>query len=148
MHRVSNKLLMIIGAVAYVISDALISAMPAGSSWWALTFPSLCLSVIGADFEFTVTNMYVMSSLPSEQQSIGGGIFNTVTRVSSSIGLGISTAVFTGLSGSVDGGVHAPFHGVSGHILGSTCRSRFGSVLSAVLDDQSQGAKRKKASLA
>lgn len=110
MHRVSNKLLMIIGAVAYAISFALISAMPAGSSWWALTFPSLVLSVIGADFQFTVTNMYVMSSLPSEQQSIGGGILNTVTRVSSSIGLGMSTAVFTGLSSSVDGGLHAPFH--------------------------------------
>ena len=109
MHRFSNKLLMIIGAFAYAISSALISAMPAGSSWWALTFPSLVSSVVGADLEFTITNMYVMSSLPSEQQSIGGGILNTVTKVSSSIGLGISTAVFTSISGGDDGGVHAPF---------------------------------------
>lgn len=109
MHRVSNKALMIIGAVAYVISSALLSAMPASASWWAFTFPAVVLSVVGADFEFTVTNMYVMSSLPSEQQAVAGGLFNTVTKVSGGIGLGISTAVFAGISGSADGGVHAPF---------------------------------------
>jgi MFS family permease len=96
MHRVSNKILMIIGAVAYTISFALISAMPEDVSWWAFQFPALVLSVVGADLEFTVTNMYVMSFLPSEQQSVAGGLLNTGTRVSSSVGLGISTAVFTG----------------------------------------------------
>ena len=146
MHRVSNKLLMIIGAVAYAISDSLISAMPAKSSWWAFTFPSLCLSVVGADFEFTVTNMYVMSSLPSDQQSIGGGIFNTVTRVSSSIGLGISTAVFTGLSGSADGGVHAPFHAYQATFWVGLAGAGLALFFLPFLTIKSQGAKTKKES--
>jgi len=48
MHRVSNMVLMIIRAVAYAISDALISAMPVG------TFPCVPLS-LAQIFEFTIT---------------------------------------------------------------------------------------------
>lgn len=38
--------------------------------------------------------MYVMSSLPPSQQSLAGGIFQTVTKLSLTVGLGVSTAVF------------------------------------------------------
>jgi nitrate/nitrite transporter NarK len=103
MHKVSNKLLMIIGAVALVISDVLYSVQSKHSSYWAFAFPALVLSVIGADFEFTVTNMYVMSTLPPEQQSVAGGLFNTVTRLSSTVGLGVQTSIYNGLGGSAFG---------------------------------------------
>jgi len=42
--------------------------------------------------------MYVMSSLPRHQQSIAGGIFNTVTKLCNTIGLGITTAIYTSIS--------------------------------------------------
>lgn len=42
--------------------------------------------------------MYVMSSLPRHQQSVAGGIFNTVTKLCNTIGLGITTAIFTSTS--------------------------------------------------
>lgn len=35
-----------------------------------------------------------MSSLPPSQQSLAGGIFNTVSKLVSNIGLGISTAIY------------------------------------------------------
>jgi hypothetical protein len=38
--------------------------------------------------------MYVMQSLPSHQQGLAGGIFNTMIRLCSTVALGISTAVF------------------------------------------------------
>lgn len=37
--------------------------------------------------------MYVMSSLPPSQQSIAGGIFNTINRLCNNLGLGIATSV-------------------------------------------------------
>jgi predicted MFS family arabinose efflux permease len=104
MHRISNKLLVSIGAVCYVSAFALLSVMQEDSSYWPFIFPALCLSVVGADFEFTVANMYVMSSLPVAQQSVAGGLFNTVMRLSSSVGLGVSTAVFNGVDGSASEG--------------------------------------------
>jgi hypothetical protein len=64
------------------------------SSYWAFSFPAFVLMVVGADLEFNVANMYVMSSLPPAQQSIAGGIFQTVTRLCMTIGFGITTALF------------------------------------------------------
>lgn len=57
MHVVSNKLLMTVGALAFCACFAILSAMPADGSYWAYIFPALCLSVIGADFQFTVVNV-------------------------------------------------------------------------------------------
>ena len=103
MHRVSNKLLMIIGAVSLVICDILFSVADKHSSYWAFAFPALVLSVVGADFEFTVTNMYVMTTLPRDQQSVAGGLFNTVTRLSATVGLGVQTSIYNSLGGSAFG---------------------------------------------
>jgi len=103
MHRVSNKLLMIVGASALVICDVLFSVASKHSTYWAFAFPALVLSVIGADFEFTVTNMYVMSALPREQQSVAGGLFTTVTRLSATVGLGVQTSIYNSLGGSAYG---------------------------------------------
>ncbi|TVY73148.1 putative MFS-type transporter [Lachnellula suecica] len=94
LHRVSNKLLMGIGAIAYVGAALLLATMKADSSYWAFIFPSLLLSVVGADLHFNVANMYVMSSLPPGQQSLAGGIFNTVTKLCSAVGLGISASIY------------------------------------------------------
>jgi hypothetical protein len=38
--------------------------------------------------------MYVLSSLPSSQQSLAGGIFNTITKVGTAVGLGITTSIY------------------------------------------------------
>jgi hypothetical protein len=59
MHRVSNKVLMTVGALGFTSCFALLSAFDytATNSYWKFVFPALCLSVIGADFEFTVTNV-------------------------------------------------------------------------------------------
>ena len=35
-----------------------------------------------------------MSSLPPSQQSLAGGIFNTVSKLVSNVGLGITTAIY------------------------------------------------------
>ncbi|KAK7754053.1 hypothetical protein SLS62_003899 [Diatrype stigma] len=65
------------------------------SKYWAFMFPGFILNVAGADFQFNVANIYVMQSLPSHQQSLAGGIFNVVIRLSQAVVMGISTAVFS-----------------------------------------------------
>ena len=63
MHRVSNKLLMIIATAAGVLSNALWSATSKSISFWALAFPAQLLMVTGLDVAFCVTNM-VSEPLP------------------------------------------------------------------------------------
>lgn len=55
--------------------------------------------------------MYVMQALPAHQQSLAGGIFNMLIRLGSTIGLGISTAVYSSVKAAQaeDGDVNEPF---------------------------------------
>ena len=57
LHKVSNKLLTLIGAVCYTISFLLLALQESDSSYWAFIFPSLLLMVVGADLEFNVANV-------------------------------------------------------------------------------------------
>lgn len=98
LHRVSNKLLTGIGALAYTASFLILSFMKEDATYWAFIFPALVLVVVGADIQFNVTNMYVMSSLPASQQSIAGGIFNTISKLCNNLGLGIATSVSTAVA--------------------------------------------------
>ncbi|KAK3319360.1 major facilitator superfamily-domain-containing protein [Apodospora peruviana] len=100
LHRINNTLLLVVGSVCYVTSQVLLSLMKPDSVYWAFVFPSLILSVVGADFQFNVANMYVMQSLPSHQQALAGGIFNTIFRLGSAVALGMSTAVFSSVAGT------------------------------------------------
>ncbi|KAK5088696.1 hypothetical protein LTR05_002917 [Lithohypha guttulata] len=101
-HKVSNKGLSIFAASCSIASCALLSATSKTISYWALSFAAQLFAVLGADIAFCVTNLYVMSSLPPAQQSVGGGIFQTVIRIASTIGLGVSTTVFAAAGGSTE----------------------------------------------
>ena len=94
LHRISNKLLMFIGTIANTVAVLLFALNRESSSYWWFCFVGFTIIVIGADFEFNVANMYVMSSMPVSQQSVAGGIFQTAARLSTSVCFGISTAVF------------------------------------------------------
>lgn len=57
--------------------------------------PALALMVVGADFEFNVCNMYMLSGRSSSDQSVSGGILQTITKLCSTIGFGLAIAIFT-----------------------------------------------------
>ena len=57
LHRVSNKVLTGIGALAYTASFLILSFMKQEASYWAFIFPGLVLVVVGADIQFNVTNV-------------------------------------------------------------------------------------------
>ena len=61
MHRVSNKLLMLIAATGMVIASALWSAISDSLPYWALSFPALLFSVLGADLQFNVVKSVLTS---------------------------------------------------------------------------------------
>lgn len=103
MHLIRNEMFLLLGTIAFVTSNALLSASSEHITYWALTFPALVLTTVGADFLFTVTNVYVLSHLPTEHQSTGSSILTTMSRFSGTIGLGIQTSTFTGLGGTASG---------------------------------------------
>ncbi|KAK3386464.1 aminotriazole resistance protein [Podospora didyma] len=98
LHKVSNKLLMGIGAAAFTVSFLLVAVQRLGASYWAFTFPAFTIVVIGTDLEFNVVNMYVISSLDKTQQSIASSVFQTTIKLSVTIGLGIFASIFSSVS--------------------------------------------------
>jgi nitrate/nitrite transporter NarK len=74
LHRVSNKLLMGIGALAYTLSSMLYALNKTSYSYWAMVFPAMVLGVIGADFQFNVANVRPIST------SLPPGIQNPLTN--------------------------------------------------------------------
>lgn len=57
LHRINNTLLLVLGSCAYIVSNVLLAVMKPDSSYWGFIFPSLVLSVVGADFQFNIANV-------------------------------------------------------------------------------------------
>ena len=57
LHKVNNKLLTGIAALSYFLAALLLALMKEDNAYWPFIFPSLVLSVIGADFQFNVANV-------------------------------------------------------------------------------------------
>ncbi|KAL7813046.1 MFS general substrate transporter [Trichoderma gracile] len=101
LHRVNNSLIMAFGAAMYLVANLLLAVQRPQATYWAFIFPSLLTNVMGLDLQFNVTNMYVMQSLPSHQQSLAGGIFNMFIRLGTTIVFGLSTAVYSSVKNSL-----------------------------------------------
>ncbi|QSZ36872.1 hypothetical protein DSL72_006755 [Monilinia vaccinii-corymbosi] len=92
-QRVHGTIVMGIGSVMYLAGAALLLFIKEDTSYWMFLFPALVITVIGADFQFIVANLYANKQMPT-QASLGVGIIQTAYRLSITIGLAITSAVF------------------------------------------------------
>lgn len=60
--RINGRVIMGLGGMGYLVGAILVFFMDKETGYWALLFPCLLITVIGADFQFIVSN--VRSSLP------------------------------------------------------------------------------------
>lgn len=58
---ISGRVLMGIGGLGYLGGAVLMLFVKPETSYWAVLFPSLCVTVIGADFQFIVSNVRLVS---------------------------------------------------------------------------------------
>ncbi|KAK9367190.1 major facilitator superfamily-domain-containing protein [Lipomyces kononenkoae] len=93
LHIIPGRILMVIALTAFTVSALLWALQPIHLIYWAMAFPGICLSVVGADLSYNVANMHTLSAVPPESQSSAAGIFNTVFQLSAAIGIAASTTV-------------------------------------------------------
>ncbi|KAF2435807.1 MFS general substrate transporter [Tothia fuscella] len=65
----------------------------AATAYWAWQFPSMCLSVFGADTLYPTLLLFTAQSLPQTDQALGGALINAVGQVGRAISLAIVTAI-------------------------------------------------------
>ncbi|KAH9814585.1 major facilitator superfamily domain-containing protein [Melampsora americana] len=91
----SNKLpaqpLIIGGCLASLGSCAFSAFMNPNESYWKYNFAAIVLSVIGADFVFSLVAMFGSRISKSSEQGIAGAVLLSSTRIFSVVGLGIAT---------------------------------------------------------
>ena len=73
--RLNGTILMAIGSIAYLIGATLLIFIREHTSYWKLLFPALIITVLGADFQFIVSNVsclplyYSASEVPNAFRS-------------------------------------------------------------------------------
>lgn len=76
--------------------------IPPETTYWAYGFPAMVLLTLGADTLYPGLSLFVMKSIPHEDQAMGAAIFQTIGQVGRSIGLAIATAIQLAVTDSPD----------------------------------------------
>ncbi|KAF8319050.1 efflux transporter [Clavulina sp. PMI_390] len=91
--HVPGIILVVIGCIMTGIAPLLFAVIQVDSPYWAFGFPAAIVAVFGADFIFAGGSLFVAKVARHHEQSLAGGLFNTMTQIGTSIGLSISSIV-------------------------------------------------------
>ncbi|KAH6911804.1 efflux protein [Coprinopsis sp. MPI-PUGE-AT-0042] len=86
--------LVAIGTAATSVACLLFAVIDPNATFWAFGFPAAAIVVVGADFVFSAGTIYVARIALPEEQSVAGGMFNTMTQLGTAIGVTVTTVVF------------------------------------------------------
>ncbi|KDE05939.1 hypothetical protein MVLG_03751 [Microbotryum lychnidis-dioicae p1A1 Lamole] len=93
--RIGAQWLIGIGTLGTGIAPLLYAVQKLHATYWAFQFPAMILCVLGADFIFACSILYVSKVAGPGQQSLAAGLFNLSTQLGTAIGLAIATIVQT-----------------------------------------------------
>jgi MFS family permease len=103
--RISLVYLAAIGSLCTAAGALLFAVIDTRMSYWAFGFPAATIVVVGADFIYAAGSLYIAKiSLPHEQ-SLAGGLFQTMTQLGTSVGITVTTVVFNRVSRRIGPGV-------------------------------------------
>jgi hypothetical protein len=111
LHRVSGTILLIVAECGILAAALLQALQPVGTIYWAMTFPSLPLMIIGAEFSYLVCSLFVLESVQKKHLSVAAGVFSSLMSLGSAIGAAASSSIRQHVSGQEKSiaGFHAAF---------------------------------------
>jgi hypothetical protein len=94
LHLISGRLLLIISGLGFLGSNVLFALIPDTEEsnsflYWAFVFPAMLLATIGVDIAFSVTNVFITTSLPSHLQAVAGALITSLLYLGMAFWLGI-----------------------------------------------------------
>ncbi|KAF9462499.1 major facilitator superfamily-domain-containing protein [Collybia nuda] len=97
MNRVPGQPLMVSGLIGNVVAPIIFALIDIHVSYWVMSFWVMIL-VVGADVVYPVGTLQISSAFDEKSQSLAGGIFNVATRLGTSLGIAITSAIATSVS--------------------------------------------------
>lgn len=91
--RLAAQWILAIGALAVLVSQIILTTMPAQQSFWPSVFPATIIQSFCPDFIFTAAAIIATNSVKKNEQGIAGSLISTLQLYATSIGLGFAGVV-------------------------------------------------------
>ncbi|KAJ0386926.1 hypothetical protein COL922a_003402 [Colletotrichum nupharicola] len=89
LHLLPGRVLLAISGTGNLLSVLLFAIMPDNPNYWAYVFPAMICGTIGIDITYTVSNVFITTSLPAYRQGTAGALINSLLFLGISFFLGI-----------------------------------------------------------
>lgn len=93
LHLLPGRLLLIISGSGNVASVLLFALIPEGGSYWAYIMPAMIGATLGIDVMFNVTNVFITTNIPKNNQGAAGALINSILFLPISLFLGLADLV-------------------------------------------------------
>lgn len=78
LHMLSGKVLIIISGISKVIAVLMFAIIPDNPSYWAWIFPAMLCEAACVDVLWTVSNVFLTTSLPKNRQGLAGALISVM----------------------------------------------------------------------
>nr|GAT55166.1 predicted protein [Mycena chlorophos] len=102
--RIGTGWLLTAGTLSTAIAALLFALIRPSAPYWAFGFPAAITAVVGVDFLFAAGMMFVSNAVGPQEQSLAGGVFQTMTQIGTSLGVTVSTIVLDTVAASLPRG--------------------------------------------
>ncbi|KDQ19284.1 hypothetical protein BOTBODRAFT_434411 [Botryobasidium botryosum FD-172 SS1] len=92
--HIPGVVLISFGCLATAAGCLLFAIIDPSASYWAFSFPGTILIVVGADFAYATGSIFVAKVALPHEQSLAGGVYNTVIQVGGAFGLAVTTVLY------------------------------------------------------
>ncbi|KAK1979834.1 major facilitator superfamily transporter [Colletotrichum cereale] len=88
LHKLPGTVLLLLSVIGFLISSLLFIFIPRDPNYWARVFPAMTCATIGIDIMYNVSNIFITTSMKSDQQGMAGACVNGLLFLGMSFFLG------------------------------------------------------------
>lgn len=94
LKSVNGNIIAVWGTICVCIPSLLFAVpIPTNTTYWAYGLPAMVVLTLGADTLYPCLSLFVMKSVPEEDQAMGAAVFQMVGQVGRTLGLALATAI-------------------------------------------------------
>ncbi|KAL1835428.1 hypothetical protein VTK73DRAFT_5657 [Phialemonium thermophilum] len=90
MHKIPGRILLVVCGVAKLVAVLLFALLPERPNYWAWVFPAMVAETACVDVLYTVSNVFITTSLPSHRQGLAGSLIHCTLFLGISVFLGLA----------------------------------------------------------
>lgn len=115
LHKLSGTILLLLSVTGMLVSSLLFILIPENPNFWAWVFPAMICATIGINIMYNVSNIFITTSVRSDQQGIAGACVNGLLFLGISFFLGWADLAAAQASPNLKEGYKIAF------IMGAAC---------------------------